>query len=78
MNLNPDRFAAARDRYLPLLDRLTSLFEQMDAAYDAVAGQYGFFCQGCADNCCRTRFHHHTLIEYLYLMEAMNDLDADV
>ncbi|BBO76474.1 hypothetical protein DSCW_38910 [Desulfosarcina widdelii] len=76
-NLNPDRFAAARDRYLPLLDRLASLFEQMDAAYAAVAGQYGFQCNGCADNCCRTRFYHHTLIEYLYLMEGINALDAD-
>jgi Fe-S-cluster containining protein len=77
MNLNPDCFAAARDRCLPLLDRLSSLFEQMDAAYDAVAGQYGFQCHGCEDNCCRTRFYHHTLIEYLYLMEGMNALDAD-
>ena len=77
MNLTPDRFTAARDRYLPLLDRLAALFEQMDAAYDAVAGQYGFQCRGCADNCCRTRFYHHTLIEYLYLMEGMNALDAE-
>jgi len=77
MNLNPDRFAASRDCYLPLLDRLSSLFEQMDDAYTAVAGQYGFQCNGCADNCCRTRFYHHTLIEYLYLMEGMNALDAD-
>ncbi|WP_319523110.1 hypothetical protein [uncultured Desulfosarcina sp.] len=77
MNLNPDRFIAARDRYLPLLDRLASLFAQMDAAYDAVAGQYGFQCNGCEDNCCRTRFYHHTLIEYLYLMEGMSALDAD-
>jgi hypothetical protein len=76
MSLNPDRFASARDRYLPLLDRLASLFEQMDAAYAAVAGQYGFQCNGCTDNCCRTRFYHHTLIEYLYLMEGMNALDA--
>ena len=75
--LNPDRFAAPRDRYLPLLKRLASLFGQMDAAYTAVAGQYGFQCHGCADNCCRTRFYHHTLIEYLYLMEGMNALDAD-
>jgi len=76
MNLNPDRFVAARERYLPLLGRLAALFEQMDAAYDAVAGQYGFQCHGCEDNCCRTRFYHHTLIEYLYLMEGMNALDA--
>jgi hypothetical protein len=77
MNLTPDRFAAARNRYLPLLDQLASLFEQMDAAYATVAGQYGFQCNGCVDNCCRTRFYHHTLIEYLYLLEGMNALDAD-
>jgi len=76
MNLNPDRFASARDRYLPLLDRLALLFEQMDAAYSAVAGQYGFQCHGCVDNCCQTRFYHHTLIEYLYLMEGMHALGA--
>ena len=77
MNLTPDRFVAARNRYLPLLDQLASLFEQMDAAYATVAGQYGFQCNGCVDNCCRTRFYHHTLIEYLYLLEGMNALDAD-
>jgi hypothetical protein len=76
MNLNPDRFLAARERYLPLLDRLAALFEQMDATYDAVAGQYGFQCHGCEDNCCQTRFYHHTLIEYLFLMEGINALDA--
>ena len=76
MNLNPDLFAGVRDRWLPLLDRLAALYGEMDRAYDAVAGQYGFQCHGCADNCCLTRFHHHTVSEYLYLMEGMRTLES--
>jgi Fe-S-cluster containining protein len=48
----------------------------MDGAYTAAAAQYGFECRGCEDNCCQTRFYHHTLLEYLYLFEGYRQLDS--
>jgi hypothetical protein len=74
MKLTPESFLIARHRYLSLLTRLESLFKEMDRTYAAVADQYGFRCSGCADNCCMTRFFHHTLLEYLYLMEGVRGL----
>jgi Fe-S-cluster containining protein len=46
----------------------------MDAAYDAAASEHGFVCTGCADNCCLTRFHHHTLAELSLLHSAFSRL----
>ena len=43
----------------------------MDKAYEEVEGRYGFACTGCDDNCCMTRFYHHTRLEYAYLMEGV-------
>jgi len=59
---------------LPFLDQLTRLFEKMDQAYGQVCDQSGFMCRGCQDNCCATRFYHHTLIEYLYLRAGLDAL----
>lgn len=56
------------------LARLERLFETMAEHYDAVARTYGFHCTGCADNCCRTRFYHHTLVEYLMLYRGFSAL----
>ncbi len=42
----------------------------MDLKYKEAADYYGFDCTGCEDNCCFTRFFHHTLLEYLYIMEG--------
>jgi Fe-S-cluster containining protein len=50
------------------------LLAQMDAAYNRAAQNAGFVCTGCEDNCCRTRFFHHTLTELLYLQSGMGDL----
>lgn len=50
------------------------LFAQMDAAYDRTARTAGFACNGCEDNCCRTRFYHHTLMERLYLQSGLTAL----
>jgi Fe-S-cluster containining protein len=77
MNLNPQLFTPIRGRYLPLISRLESLFHDMDKAYTTVARQYGFECNGCKDNCCLTRFYHHTLLEYLFLFEGMRTLGSD-
>jgi hypothetical protein len=65
-------------RYRPLLQQLAKLFDSMDDAYTVAADRYGFFCKGCADNCCLTRFYHHTLLEYLSLMEGFYRLDEEM
>lgn len=54
---------------------LKSIYNAMDHAYDTVAAKYGFNCQGCEDNCCRSRFYHHTYLEYFYLLEGFNRLE---
>ena len=50
---------------------IVRLFGQMDAAYDSAANKAGFICNGCDDNCCRTRFYHHTLVELLYIRSGL-------
>lgn len=60
----------------PYLEKLAAIFREMDECYDATAGTYGFVCTGCKENCCRTRFYHHTLIEYFYLMSGLAPLNS--
>lgn len=55
-------------------EQIKALFESMDQAYETVAARYGFHCEGCEENCCQTRFHHHTVTEYLYIMEGVRQL----
>ena len=55
-------------------DRLQAIFADMDQKYDQAAGHYGFQCRGCEDNCCRTRFYHHTFIEYLFIRKGFEGL----
>lgn len=57
------------------LDRLDHLYSDMDERYRKVAAQYEFYCRGCEDNCCRTTFYHHTVVEYLYLKAGFLNLD---
>jgi hypothetical protein len=66
-----------RKTYLPFLSRLEVLFESMDQKYKEAAEYYGFFCDGCEDNCCRTRFYHHSLLEYLYIDEGCTTLSQE-
>ena len=61
----------------PFIERLKSLYADMDAAYQAAAGHYGFHCDGCTDNCCLTRFYHHTHLEYLILRQGFLSLPRD-
>lgn len=63
--------------YKPYLDRLAAIFRKMDERYDETAGKYGFVCSGCEDSCCKTRFYHHTLIEYFYLKRGFECLRAN-
>ena len=58
------------------MKRLKALWADMDEAYAAVAAAYGFNCRGCEENCCRTRFYHHTLLEYLCLHQGFQQLDT--
>lgn len=58
--------------------RLRVLKDAMDAAYARVAETYRFTCSGCADNCCWSRFHHHTLVEYLDLKTGLAQLAPDL
>ena len=59
-----------------VLKRLASLYAAMDAAYEAAAAAYRFACTGCEESCCRTRFHHHTLVEYHGLRDGFGRLSA--
>jgi len=60
--------------YIDFIDRLKQIYVAMDQAYNTAAGHYGFACAGCRDNCCRTRFYHHTVIEYTYIIEGLKTL----
>jgi len=59
----------------PFLKRLKMIFASMDQKYQEAAGYYGFNCKDCEDNCCLTRFYHHTLVEYLYIREGFHCLE---
>ncbi len=61
---------------VPFFERLQRLYDAMDRGYARAADAYGFHCDGCADNCCRTRFRHHTHLEYLFLLQGVASLDA--
>jgi hypothetical protein len=50
------------------------LYSQIDEAYQAAAARCGFICIGCDENCCLTRFHHHTLLEFFHLREGFRQL----
>ena len=56
------------------LKRLSAIYSSMDQEYSEAAAYYGFTCTGCEDNCCLTRFYHHTVLEYLYILKAFNHL----
>ena len=64
-----------RDSYGRFLERLKAIFADMDRKYKQAADGYGFDCKGCEDNCCMTRFYHHTLVEYVYMLEGFSALD---
>lgn len=64
-------------RCRPFFERLQGLYADMDRQYRRTAELYGFECRGCEDNCCLTRFYHHTYIEYLYLYEAYSCLNHE-
>jgi len=58
-------------------DRLATIFDAMDAAYEKAARYYEFACSGCEESCCLTRFYHHTLLEYAFLQKGYECLGED-
>jgi predicted metal-binding protein len=61
----------------PLLNRLVSVYGQMETEYDKVAIRLAFSCTGCPDNCCDSYFEHHTYIEWSYLWLGFSKLPAE-
>jgi Fe-S-cluster containining protein len=68
MQLTNEFFKTAKNKYPVFLDRLREIFDAMDRAYNEAEEYYQFFCSGCTDSCCLTRFYHHTFLEYFYLL----------
>ncbi len=77
MHSNLNNLNLPIDKQRGYLNRLQSVYAQMDSKYRQVADFYQFHCTGCDDNCCATHFFHHTLIEYLYLRSGYDTLPAD-
>ena len=62
--------ATKHDSLEKFWEQLEDLFSLMDLKYEEAAYHYGFACEGCEDNCCMTRFHHHTFLEVFNLKKA--------
>jgi Fe-S-cluster containining protein len=59
------------------IKRVGEIFNAIESMYNAALQHYGFSCEGCADNCCVTKFDHHTMAEELYLAEGLKKFDED-
>ena len=57
------------------VEKMLNLYNRMARAYDRSASCYGFSCSGCDENCCEERFYHHTLSEFLYLLQGLQALE---
>jgi len=60
-----------------LAAKIADLYDRMEKAYDIVARQLDFTCDGCPDNCCDSYFQHHTYIEWAYLWAGLMELAPD-
>lgn len=60
-----------------LSTRLAALYQGMEEAYNQVAGELAFSCNGCEDNCCDSFFMHHTVAEWSYLWLGLAALHSD-
>jgi len=61
----------------PLFYLLSEIYTTMDRAWDKTASQYGFLCEGCEDNCCKSLFFHHTFIEKAFLVHGFEQLTQE-
>ena len=77
MNPDFDNVLLGNTRCMAFFDRLERILSAMDLEYARAAQHYGFQCNGCPDNCCQTRFYHHTYLEYLYVTNGVNKLDSE-
>ena len=59
---------------LEFAEQVTSLYRDMEKAYDSVAATLDFSCSGCPDNCCDSFFLHHTYTEWAYLWQGLSAL----
>ncbi|NTV15688.1 MAG: hypothetical protein HGA96_17455 [Desulfobulbaceae bacterium] len=57
--------------------RMAALYQRMEEAYNQVAGELAFSCNGCSDNCCDSFFMHHTVAEWSYLWLGLAALHSD-
>jgi hypothetical protein len=84
MNVKRDKIPESADKTVTFdlhelfFEELAALYAKMDRAYNEAAGHYGFVCVGCIENCCLTRFYHHTHIEQLYLLNGFFALELDL
>jgi len=62
------------ERYL---QRLSEIYKAIAAVYNEARRYYNFTCEGCNDNCCVTKFYHHTFIEEFFLSEGLKGLAED-
>ena len=76
--LSSEHTLPLHNEYLPYFSKLKALYAEMDRQYERAASYYGFVCRGCDENCCRTRFYHYTLLEYLYIIEGFKRLSAEI
>ncbi len=56
------------------VEKMRDLYGRMGRAYDKSALCYDFSCTGCEENCCEERFYHHTLSEFLCLLQGLQTL----
>ncbi len=63
--------------YTTFIENLKNVFNNMETTYNSVAKKYAFNCTGCSDNCCLTRFYHHTLLEHIYIEQGFKTLDIE-
>jgi len=63
---------------LDIFYKISTLYQAMDKAWYDIASQYDFHCSGCEDNCCRSLFFHHTLVEKTYLLHGFDQLSQDI
>lgn len=72
---NPE--SAVRGNPALFFERLRQLYAEMERGYKRAAETYGFNCSGCVDNCCLTRFHHHTHVERHLLIDGFKQLPIE-
>ncbi|NOY39082.1 MAG: hypothetical protein GXO95_02270 [Nitrospirae bacterium] len=60
------------------MDKLFKIYGDIDRVCRDSADYYGFSCDGCNDNCCKTVFYHYTVVESFALLEGFDKLPAEI